>query len=338
MLLATDLDGTFLAGSAADHLQLYRLINTHPDIQLVYVTGRGLEAVLPLLSDPTLPQPDYVICDVGATVVSGSTLQPVQPLQHRIAEKWPGEAVVMDALRDRTELIRQDVPQERRCSFYGPHTLMTDDLQQRVEELGCELLHSANRYLDVLPQGVNKGSTLRRLIDHLGIDEDDVLVAGDTLNDLSMYETGFKGVCVGGSESRLLEATRQRARVLHARREGCGGILDAISHFGFLGDQGVLHHTETATKPGNADLLVVYHRLPYDESIENGELKRRRPASPNGIIPTLLSFFADGRQGAWLAWSVHDSKSKMPFEEYTQVDGERYPNLTVSRVPLSNRR
>ncbi len=334
MLLATDLDGTFLAGSAADRLQLYRLINTHPDIQLAYVTGRGLESVLPLLSDPTLPLPDYVICDVGSTVVHGETQQPLQPLQNQIAARWPGEAAVMEALAGIPGLVRQDVPQDRRCSFFGPANLMTEELHARVAKLDCELLHSAGRYLDVLPKGVNKGSTLRGLIEQLGIDEDDVLVAGDSLNDLSMYDAGFKGVCVGASESGLLAATDKRAKVLHAERPGCGGIIEAIHHFGFLGDQGVQHHAVSPAEPGNADLLIVYHRLPYDEALENGQIKRSRPASPNGIIPTLLSFFADGRHGAWIAWSAHDTR-KGNFDEYTQVDGERYPNLTVARVPLT---
>ena len=73
MLLATDLDGTFLAGDPDSRLKLYQLVVSHPEIQLVFVTGRGLESVLPLLSDPTLPQPDYIICDVGGTVVDGRT-------------------------------------------------------------------------------------------------------------------------------------------------------------------------------------------------------------------------------------------------------------------------
>ncbi|MEE4464383.1 HAD family hydrolase, partial [Azotobacter chroococcum] len=80
MLLATDLDGTFLAGDPQDRLSLYQTITAHPDIQLAYVTGRSLEAVLPLLADPTLPQPDYIIADVGASLYHGETLQPIQPL------------------------------------------------------------------------------------------------------------------------------------------------------------------------------------------------------------------------------------------------------------------
>ena len=55
MLLATDLDGTFLAGHPENRQRLYQLIAAHPEIKLAFVTGRGLEVVLPLLSDPTQP-------------------------------------------------------------------------------------------------------------------------------------------------------------------------------------------------------------------------------------------------------------------------------------------
>ena len=69
-LLATDLDGTFLAGDSIQRRQLYRLLSQHTDILTAWVTGRGLESVLPLLSDPSLPRPDFLVCDVGATVLS----------------------------------------------------------------------------------------------------------------------------------------------------------------------------------------------------------------------------------------------------------------------------
>ncbi len=335
-LLATDLDGTFLAGASEQRLKLYQLLSRHPDMRLAYVTGRGLEAVLPLLADPTLPHPDYIICDVGATVVDGHDIHPVEPIQRQIAARWPGEQTVARAIGEQEGLVRQDVPQERRVSYFCSEDAISDSLRRKVESLGCELLHSAERYLDVLPAGVNKGSTLRALVDHLGIDDDRVLVAGDTLNDLSMFGIGFAGVCVGRSEDSLIKATREYDRTLHASEPGCGGILQALDHFGLI--ESLHTHPEDPTPDaGKADLVMVYHRLPYEEVVEEGKVQRRRPRSPNGIIPTLLSFFADGKRGSWVAWSIQERGSGEEFEVHTAVDADRYPNLVAARVALSKK-
>lgn len=335
MLLATDLDGTFLAGSPENRLKLYQLIAAHPDITLVFVTGRGLESVLPLLADPTIPQPDYIICDVGCTIVDGRTQQPIQPLQSEIDKIWPGEHVIEDALAHIEGLRRQDVPQERRCSYFCEGEAITDELESIVESLSCDLLYSADLYLDVLPPGINKGKTLTALVEHLEWHPERVMVAGDTLNDLSMYDHGFMGVCVGESEEGLLAATEKRARVLHASEPGCGGILEAFQHFGFLGPAGMEAELQDVQDHGKADLVIVYHRLPYEEVVEKGELRRRRPTSPNGIIPTLLGFFADGRRGSWVAWSTHRDNFGS-FETHTEVDASNYPNLLAARVPLTD--
>ena len=334
MLLATDLDGTFLAGDPDNRLKLYRLVAAHPEIDLVFVTGRGLESVLPLLSDPTIPQPDYIICDVGCTVVHGETQQAIQPLQGEIDELWPGEQMIEDALLPFDGLQRQEVPQERRVSYFCDGDVVTDEMVARIEALSCNALFSNHKYLDILPRGVNKGRTLSRLVKHLNVDPESVLVAGDTLNDLSMYEHGFKGVCVGESEPGLLDATMHKARVLHAGATGCGGILEAFEHFGYLGHLGIEAEAPDYMNRGKADLVIVYHRLPYEEVVENGELIRRRPKSPNGIIPTLLSFFADGKAGSWVAWSI-DDPDLGPFQTHTEVDTDRYEKLVAARVPLS---
>ena len=58
-----------------------------------------------------------------------------------------------------------------------------------------------------------------------------VLVAGDTLNDLSMYGEGFPGVCVGESEPALVAATAGMDNVLQLD----GGIL---SYFERVGGEG----------------------------------------------------------------------------------------------------
>ena len=333
LVLATDLDGTFLAGDDGARMRLYRLVARHPDVTLIWVTGRGLEAVMPLLGDPTLPQPDYVICDVGATVVDGSDLLPVEPLQSAIDQRWPGEQAVAQMMADFPGVVRQEVPQERRCSYFCAQDAVTPGIAEAAARQGCEVLFSASRYLDILPAGVSKGSTLENLVAHLGIAREHVLVAGDTLNDLSMYRHGFLGVCVGQSELSLLENTTGLENVLHARGPGCEGILEAIGHFGFLRQDDPHLEPGPAPRRGRADLVMVYHRLPYEEVMVDGKPLRRRPSSPNGIIPTLLSFFADGREGSWVAWSVHEARQGK-FEPHTTVDPDRYPNLLAARVPL----
>ncbi|MGI4843973.1 MAG: glucosylglycerol-phosphate synthase [Janthinobacterium lividum] len=342
-MLATDLDGTLLAGTPEARRRVRDLFSDLADgiaarvcagcrPTLVFVTGRGLETVMPLLSDPTIPNPDYIIADVGATVVDRE-LRPVEPIQHELTSHWPGSQAVLRALSGFPQLVRQSVPQERRCSFLASEDAVTPALRAAVEALDCELLFSAGRYLDVLPRGVGKGAALRRLAGAAGFDPASVVVAGDTLNDLSMFEAGFRGVVVGGAEPALVERVRRNARVHVATLEGCGGILEGLARHGM--PLGAAAAPSAAPACGDAELVMVYHRLPYDELVVDGVTLQRRPKSPNGIMPTLLNFFAGGRKGSWVAWSQQDSRTPEGFDTHVAVDPQRYPQLKAARIALT---
>lgn len=338
LVLATDLDGTLLAGTHEARRRVRDLFAAAAEAPadarptLVFVTGRGLETVMPLLSDPTIPSPDYIIADVGATVVDRE-LRPVEPIQHELTSHWPGSQAVLRALSGFPQLVRQSVPQERRCSFLASEDAVTPALQAAVEALGCELLFSAGRYLDVLPRGVGKGAALRRLAAVAGFDPASVVVAGDTLNDLSMFEAGFRGVVVGGAEPALVERVRRNARVHVASLEGCGGILEGLTRHGMPLGAAAAPSAEPVL--GEAELVMVYHRLPYDELVVDGVTLQRRPKSPNGIMPTLLNFFAGGRKGSWVAWSQQESRTPEGFDTHVAVDPQRYPQLKAARIALT---
>lgn len=335
MLLATDLDGTFLGGKSLHKQTLYRLIRERDDITLVFVTGRGLESVLPILNDPIIPNPDYIICDVGATIVHGHTLEPVEPLQGLIEQKWPGRLRVEETLAHLTDLDYQEVPQQRRCSFFTASETVIENVRGSVAVLECDVIYSAGRFLDVLPQGVNKGSSLQQLISYLGIDETEVLVAGDTLNDLAMYNCGFKGVVVGNAEASLVKAIKGMKQVYYARSAGAGGILEAMSWFhDFVGKYPVqADEIIKEENQGPPQLVMMYHRFPYEKIEANGRVQRVPPRSPNGILPTLQGFFANGRAGVWIAWEEVDK----PGEELRNIyiDKEKYPHLMASRIGLT---
>jgi glucosylglycerol-phosphate synthase len=336
VFLATDLDGTFLAGRQAERLALYRVLRAREDITLAFVTGRGVESVLPLLHDPLLPTPAYVIADVGATILATDGLRPVQPLQGAIDQRWPGVTPILKALRGLTGLTRQRVPQERRCSFFIDDLDTLPLVEARLAALDVDTLLSAGRYLDVLPAGVSKGKALEALIAHLGHDPESVLVAGDTLNDLSMYEHGFRGVVVGAAEPALVAATAGRERVFHAAAPGAGGIIEAARHFDTPLARSVPDVPALEVDTGPSQVVVVYHRLPFEERLVDGQVHRRPPSSPNGIIPTLLGSFARGRSGTWVAWSAPGAAAPaLPDREY--VDEAKYGGLVAARVPLTER-
>ncbi|RPE06007.1 glucosylglycerol-phosphate synthase [Chitinophaga lutea] len=329
MILATDLDGTFLGGTHQHKEHLYNIIRENDDFRLIFVTGRGVESILPLLSDPVIPRPDYIICDVGATVLDGATLQPVQPIQNNIENKWPGKAVIMEQMEHIGGLRLQTVPQQRRCSFFFDDENIKSQINELEKTLGCDIILSANKFLDVLPRSVNKGSTLQHLVKLLQIPETDVLVAGDTLNDLSLYGRGFKGVVVGEAEHALTTATRDLDDVLLSDTAGAGGILEALEHFSDF--RPYFREKTPATAPNiSSQLVMLYHRFPFETVEVNGKKIRRSPKSPNGILPTLTNFFKTQRPGLWVAWQEKQEDEEQA--ENFHIDREQYPNLMASPV------
>ena len=97
---------------------------------------------------------------------------------------WPGREAVRARLSGVPGLELQAVDAPRRVSYWireGTVSEALDRAAERLEGLAVDLVGSAGVYLDVLPRGVNKGSTLRRVLRWLERSETDVVVAGDTV-------------------------------------------------------------------------------------------------------------------------------------------------------------
>jgi hydroxymethylpyrimidine pyrophosphatase-like HAD family hydrolase len=238
LVLATDLDGTFLGGSAEQRARLYDWIAARRDaVSLIFVTGRDLPHVRHLCTNEGVPWPDYVIGDVGTTVVElpepGSEFAHVEPIEAWIAQAW-GDAGdrVRALLADEPGLELQPTPFRYRVSYDWDPDAWNPEVAGRIEAVGLDCLTSARRFLDVLPKGISKGPTLQRLVAHLGLPDERVLVAGDTLNDLSLFRTGLSGVAVGNSEAALVERVADLPNVYLSSHPGAAGISDAIAVLG----------------------------------------------------------------------------------------------------------
>ena len=230
-ILATDLDGTFLGGSAKERAALYDWIGERrEEIVLIYVTGRSLTTMRDVLEDLPL-QPDHIISDVGTAVYAGVTRTPLPVLECWLDEGWPQHtpAAVRSILARHPHLREQPVVEGRRVSCFYSDVQLAGAARTELEAAGYDVLLSAERYFDVLPRGVQKGPTLLRTLDALGLPQQRTLVAGDTLNDLSLFQTGLQGVIVANREPLLADAAAGMPNVHWSAQEGAAGVLDALN-------------------------------------------------------------------------------------------------------------
>ena len=244
LVLVTDLDGTLLGGSPAWRRRFYGWLERERQRVLhVFCTGRDMRSVAALLADDEthgLQAPHLVIGDVGCTVACGVSLELVPPAVDPIEERWAGKPDrVGPLLAGAAGLSPQPITADRRLAYYYDPDAFDHDLIPRIEAHGVDCLLSDNKYLDVLPAGVNKGSTLLELLTWLQVPAERVVTAGDTLNDLAMFQTGLAGVMVGNAEPALLRRLPELPRTYLARGHGCEGIAEGLAHHGFghvLGD------------------------------------------------------------------------------------------------------
>lgn len=279
LVLATDLDGTIAHGAPEVRARLLALLREHEDARLLYVTGRTAAAARELAERVGLPEPDVLIADVGTSVLRGLGPERIAEVEDELERLWPGSAVVRERLADLApELVEQEVSAPRRVSYWiervrrareatqhagadafgarlpGDASLDDDAAAlaaevargavERLAGLGVEVLVSANVFLDVLPRGVDKGTTLRRTLRWLGAGDEDCVVAGDSLNDLAMFETGLRGIVVGNCEPALRGRVAGLDHVYQAVEEGVAGVLEGLRHHG---------HFVTRNGRGNGD-------------------------------------------------------------------------------------
>lgn len=70
----------------------------------------------------------------------------------------------------------------------------------------AHLVQSEETYLEILPEGVNKGEALKALSAHLGIPLEEIICFGDNLNDLEMIRLAGVGVAMANGRREVRDA------------------------------------------------------------------------------------------------------------------------------------
>lgn len=231
--LATDLDGTFLEGDHQTKKFFYnKLLDLREEVLLIYVTGRPIKTVKEFCSLGYLPNPHFVIGDHGTHIVDGENFNPVEHLQNPIIQKWNnGNSMLRELLREEIGIQLQPLDPPFRVAYYYDPDLLENQTLEKIIHAGFDFVQSCNMYLDILPRGVSKGSSLLNLIKYLDINPEIVITSGDSLNDLSLFQTGLKSIAVSNSEPKLLEEINKLNNVYSSAFPGLLGVIDGIQFY-----------------------------------------------------------------------------------------------------------
>lgn len=218
--VALDIDGTVIHedGTLADPVvaAVRRVADAGHDVTLA--TGRSWEMTHPILSSLELT-PEYVVCANGAITMKrdpdgehGYRRELVEtfdpgPVLDRIKGGLPsGRFLVEDATGfrlytegmqdwnlDNAKLVEFDelaaTPVTRVVVVSPDHE--PAEFLELIDSLGLHHVSYAigwTAWLDIAPEGVNKGTALERVRGILGVPRDRILVVGDGRNDIEMFE------------------------------------------------------------------------------------------------------------------------------------------------------
>lgn len=266
LLICTDLDRTILPNGSqpesAGARSHFATLAARPEVTLAYVTGRDRQLVRKAINNYCLPQPDYVISDVGTTIyeINGDSWQLWREWQQQIAPDWMGleQGDIRKLLLDIMDLQLQEAAKQNiyKSSFYVPLYADTDTLsvniRQRLEASGirANLVWSIDEprevgLLDVLPARASKKHAVFFLMRRNGFALDDTVFAGDSGNDLPVLASEIPAVLVANASAEVRRealaqaATRGHANALYIAQGNfmgmngnyTAGVLEGVVHY-----------------------------------------------------------------------------------------------------------
>ena len=234
-LLISDLDDTLLGDDEA--LERFRAFHdTHRALLgVVYASGRFCNVIQDLVEHTRLPVPLATIGGVGSEIWTYPGRRPMQEWWDEIGDGW-SDAAVRRALAGVPGLEDQPDTEQSpyKVSYYWRDASPDDlaGLEERLARAGAagRLIYSSGRDLDVLPPGVDKGAAAAWLAAYLGYAPEDVLAAGNSLNDEALLSRGFDGIVVGNAHDEL-KRLGGRERVYVAGKGWADGVIEGINHW-----------------------------------------------------------------------------------------------------------
>ena len=217
-LLVSDLDGTLLGHDSS--LEEFELWSRNAEEMLVaYATGRNLESVLDCLATKALPCPQFLITNIGTEIWQMPTVTPAFHWPRLRGKSW-SPSRIMEHMETIPEAELQPTPFQTawKLSYF-----FNDMPEQKLRKL---TQNSGNRFLDFLPPQTHKGAAVEALASHLSVSADRIIVAGDSGNDISMFEMGYQNIMVANAQAELRNLAF--SRTYRAKSAFAAGVLEGL--------------------------------------------------------------------------------------------------------------
>eukprot|EP00192_Tetraselmis_astigmatica_P021103 CAMPEP_0117649542 /NCGR_PEP_ID=MMETSP0804-20121206/1031_1 /TAXON_ID=1074897 /ORGANISM="Tetraselmis astigmatica, Strain CCMP880" /LENGTH=284 /DNA_ID=CAMNT_0005455293 /DNA_START=433 /DNA_END=1287 /DNA_ORIENTATION=- len=277
-MLVCDLDGTLLGDEdALKHF--FALWNRRTQLEasaglgtrsrLVYATGRPHEDYVCLVEEGILQEPDVAITYTGADIRKAGDPDMSRQWGEYVAQRWDPDLVAEVLKTFGFPLLEIGAGR----LVFGEHkddtkatTITADHLQAMKESLAANnafaefilSTHHDGTFLDVMPQGINKGSAVSFVREHFKIPFQSTIIAGDSNNDWAMMEKGgHRRVLVGNASPDLVarcQALGDSSAVHLSKERFARGVIDGCRHHGLF-----------AVLPVKEDRLATVTALPSDE-------------------------------------------------------------------------
>ncbi|MBK8164788.1 MAG: HAD-IIB family hydrolase [bacterium] len=266
LLLATDLDRTLLPNGepaeSPDARRRFARVAARDEVVLAYVTGRHRALVEEAIERYGLPEPAFVIGDVGTSIygVAAGRWRRLTDWEEPFADRWAGRgtADLAAALAAVSDLFPQPAQRQGRwkLSFFAPElsdpSAMLAEVRARLDGLGVQarLVWSLDDeacvgLLDVLPLDAGKSAAIGYLLRTLGLPIDRAVYAGDSGNDLDVLAGPVPAILVANARVEVRHHAVAAARIQgHADRlylargdwQGMNGnysagILEGLAHY-----------------------------------------------------------------------------------------------------------
>jgi len=229
ILICTDLDRTLLPNGIQPESPaarpLFRKLAVQPFVTVAYVSGRDFKLVRQAIEDFDLPDPDFMVGDVGTTIYhkSADSWQNLPEWHEIIGRDWHGATAgeLAELLNGLPELELQELEKQSRfkLSYYtDPETdsaILKDKVRRRLADCPVKIrfifsVDEVNRIglFDLLPEAASKLAAIKFLAARTGVSSDRMIYAGDSGNDLEVLTSEVKAILVANA----IEAVKRQAQ------------------------------------------------------------------------------------------------------------------------------